>query len=126
MIDTDRVISMTKMAAYEKRQGKKDMAVTSYFRSDYISMQIIISMICITAAFCIGCAVCILLNFEVFMQDIYNMDLMTMGRQLLIKYAVVSAVYVAVTYFIYTVRYHFSHRRIRRMEEYLKWLDKAE
>lgn len=126
MIDTDKVISMTKMAAYEKRQGKKDLAVTAYFRNDYVGMQILISIICITAAFCAACGVYVLLNFEEFMQNIYTMDLAAAGKQLLFWYVVALAVYMGITYLIYGVRYHLAHKRVRRFEERLNRLDEDE
>lgn len=126
MIDTDKVISMTKMAAYEKRQGKKDLGITAYFRSDYIGMQILISIIFITVAFGAACGVYILLHFEEFMLNIYNMDLAQAGKSLLFWYLVVAVIYVGITYLVYGVRYYLARKRVRRFEERLKRLDENE
>mgnify|MGYP000572594832 CR=1 FL=1 len=39
MINEDKVILMTKLAAYEQHEKKKNMAVGNYFRSDYMGLQ---------------------------------------------------------------------------------------
>ena len=51
MINESRVKLMTRLAVYEGGEGKKNMSIGSYFRGDYISVQVIRSVICGTAAF---------------------------------------------------------------------------
>ena len=51
MLSQERIKLMTKMAAYEENEGKKYMSIGSYFRSDYMGMQVIRSVICGTLAF---------------------------------------------------------------------------
>ena len=41
MINEEKVAVMTRMAAYETGEGKKDIAVCGYFRSDYIGFQLL-------------------------------------------------------------------------------------
>ena len=35
MLNEEKVILMTQMASYEENEGKKNMAIGRYFRSDY-------------------------------------------------------------------------------------------
>ncbi|MDD3368975.1 MAG: hypothetical protein PHP50_08855, partial [Lachnospiraceae bacterium] len=51
MINEERVILMTKMASYEQNEGKKNVAIGSYFRNDYIGFQVLKSIISATVAF---------------------------------------------------------------------------
>ena len=53
MLNEERVILMTRMVSYEKNEGKKNVKVGNYFRSDYIAVQILKWVICATIAFCI-------------------------------------------------------------------------
>ena len=39
MLNEEKVILMTQMASYEENEGKKNMAIGRYFRSDYIAIQ---------------------------------------------------------------------------------------
>lgn len=48
MLNEDKISLMTEMAIYEKRKGKRDLDIFSYFKSDYISWQIIKSIVCAT------------------------------------------------------------------------------
>ena len=78
MLNEDRIILMTKLASYEEREGKKYVAIGSYFRSDYLTVQVLKSVLSAALAFVIAFALYIFYDFEVFMQDIYKMYLICM------------------------------------------------
>lgn len=86
MINEDKVILMTKMAAYESDKGKKDITILNYFRGDYIGFQVLKAVIAATISFFLVFAVYIFYNFETFMQDIYKMDLLSFGKSVIILY----------------------------------------
>ena len=72
MLNEEKVILMTQMASYEENEGKKNMAIGRYFRSDYIAIQVLMSILCATIAYGVCFAVFVFYDFENFMQDIYN------------------------------------------------------
>ena len=41
MLNEEKIILMTQMASYEENEGKKNMAIGRYFRSDYIAIQVL-------------------------------------------------------------------------------------
>ena len=84
MLNEERVILMTHMASYENGEGKKNVKIGNYFRSDYISMQILKSIVCSTISFAIVFALYIFYDFENFMTDIYKIDLITFAKNILI------------------------------------------
>lgn len=106
MLNEERIKLMTKMAAYEEHEEKKNLAIGSYFRSDYISLQVIKSIISATLAFVIGFGVFIFYDFEVFMQDIYKVDLLELGKDLLTSYLIFMGIYAVIAYIVYTYRYN--------------------
>lgn len=55
MIDIERIKIMTRLATYEKGQGKKDIAMNRYSREDYIKYHMLWSSIAATVAFAIAC-----------------------------------------------------------------------
>ena len=60
MLNEERIKLMTKMASYEANEGKRNVSIGSYFRGDYISIQVIKSIFAATIAF----AVCfMILNY---------------------------------------------------------------
>lgn len=123
MLNEERIILMTKMAAYEANEGKKNMAIGRYFRSDYIAIQVIKAVVSATIAFAIGFALFIFYDFEVFMQDIYKMDLVVFARNVLIYYAVAVVVYGVIAYGICSYRYAKAKKSLKRYSHNLKKLN---
>ena len=65
MLNEERIKLMTKMAAYEADEGKKNVAIGNYFRGDYIGLQVIKSIISATIAFVIVFGLFVFYDFEV-------------------------------------------------------------
>lgn len=126
MVNEQKVLQMTKMAVYESGEGRKDKAVSGYFRGDYIGLQMILSFLVITAAFAAVAAAYVCFNFEELMADIYTMDLVEMGRSVLGAYLAVLVVYLAVTYLVYAVRYNRARKRLDTLLDDLESLEEID
>ncbi|MCD7725464.1 MAG: hypothetical protein LUI12_07950 [Clostridiales bacterium] len=113
MLNEERIILMAKLASYEQNEGKKNVAIGSYFRSDYIGWQVLKSIISATLAFVMVFGVYIFCDFEEFMTDIYKMDLLEFARQVLFLYLGVIAVYAVISYVIYSIRYSRAKKSLR-------------
>lgn len=123
MLNEERVILMTKMASYESNEGKKNVSVGNYFRSDYIGIQVLKSIFCATIAFAIIFALFVFYDFEIFMQDIYKMDLITFAKNVLIYYAVTVFVYGGISYAVYSYRYARAKKSLKCYYHNLKKLN---
>ena len=113
MLNEERIILMTKLASYEENEGRRNVAIGSYFRSDYIGWQVLKSIISATIAFVVVFAMYIFYDFEVFMMDIYKMDLMEFAKQTLLLYLGVVGVYAVISYIIYTIRYNRAKKSLK-------------
>lgn len=113
MLNEERIILMTKLASYEDNDGKKNVAIGSYFRSDYIGWQVLKSIISATIAFVVVFAMYIFYDFEMFMMDIYKMDLMEFAKKVLFLYLGIVGVYAIISYIIYTVRYNRAKKSLK-------------
>lgn len=122
MLSQERIKLMTKMAAYEENEGKKYMSIGSYFRSDYMGMQVIRSVISGTLAFFLLAGLYVYYHFETMMQDIYKMDLLLLGRRVLFYYIIFIAAYSVITYVIYSFRYSRAKRSLKHYYYHLKQL----
>ena len=122
MLNEERIKLMTKMASYEANEGKRNVSIGSYFRGDYISLQVIKSIINATIAFVICFALFVFYDFEVFMADVYKMDLLSMGKTVLTIYAVFTAGYALISYLIYTHRYSKARKSLKMYYNNLKKL----
>ena len=122
MLNEERVILMTKMASYEEHEGKENMKIGKYFRGDYIAVQVLKSILSATVAFALILGLYVLYDFEVFMSDIYKMDLFIFAKNVLMIYFAVVAVYAVLTYVIYTYRYSRAKKSLKNYYGNLKKL----
>ena len=122
MLNEERIKLMTKTAAYEADEGKKNVAIGNYFRGDYIGLQVIKSIISATIAFVIVFGLFVFYDFEVFMSDIYKMDLLGFGRTVITAYLIFVAVYALISYMIYTYRYAKARKSLKMYYNNLKKL----
>lgn len=113
MISEQRVKLMTRLAAYEQKEGKQNEEIGSYFRGDYISLQILKSVISATLAFLLIIALFVLYDSEWFLSDIYKIDIAEYVKKLLIYYGVFTGVYVLISYVVYSIRYRKAKRRLK-------------
>ena len=122
MINEDKVILMTKLAAFEQHEKKKNTAIGNYFRSDYMGLQMMKSVIYGTIAYLLIFGLYVLYDLEVFMQDIYKMDVLAFGKQVLIRYVIFVCAYVLVTYLVHSFRYKHARKNLRVYYNNLKKL----
>lgn len=122
MINEDRVILMTKLASYEENEGKQNMKIVNYFRSDYIALQVLKALFSATIAFVLVFAVYIFYDLEMFMQDIYKMDLVEFARTVLTYYGIGVIIYGAVAYVVCAYRYSKARRSLKTYQQNLKKL----
>ena len=120
MISKERVRHMTKLAAFEEREGKKYHKMTQYFRRDYVGLELIKSFFTGTLAFGLMLMVWVVCGAESLMANINHMNLVVFGTELLIWYLTFLAVYLIATYVIYNIRYTRGRKKIRLFYNRLK------
>jgi len=113
MISEQRVKLMTRLAAYEQKEGKKNEEIGSYFRDDYISFQILKSVIYGTMAFLLVVGLIVLYDSELFMSDIYKIDIIDYAKKIIFYYLGFTGIYVLISYVIYAIRYRRAKKRLR-------------
>lgn len=110
------------MAAYEEREGRKDISISGYFRGDYITFQLLKSAIYATVGFALAVAMYVLYNMETYLEDFYKMDFLDLLKEVLSKYCLVMAIYLVISYFVYSYRYHKAKRHVKQYNQLLRAL----
>lgn len=123
MLNEERIILMTQLAAYEANEGKKNVKIDHYFRSDYIAVQVLKSIVYSSVAFALVFALYIFYDFENFMQDLYKIDLIVFARDVLIRYGISVVAYGVITYIVCTYRYSKVKRSLKCYYHNLKKLN---
>lgn len=123
MVHDERAALMTKLQAYEDRGGKRDIAIASYFRGDYLGSQMLKSIISITIAAAVFYAGYIFYNLEEFMNDLYQTDWLEYARMVITRYLILVTGYVLITYFVYAYRYTKAKKNLKKYYGGLKKLN---
>ena len=124
MLNEEKVILMTRLASYEAGEGKKYVAIAKYFRSDYISLQVLKSVISGTIAFFVIFGIGVFYKFESFMQEVYIIDLLMLGKRIGLIYIICIGVYALITYMLATYRYNRARQSLKTYYGNLKKLSK--
>ena len=120
MISKERVRHMTKLAAFEEREGKKYRKMTQCFRRDYVGLELIKSFFTGTLAFGLMFGIWAVCGAEALMENMNHMDLLAFGTEIVIGYLIFLAVYLLTTYIIYNVRYTRGRKKIKLFYNRLK------
>lgn len=125
MINEKKIILMTKLASYEENEGKKYMDIARYFRSDYVSLQLLKALISGTLAFVVVIGMAVLYDVEAFMKNLYQMnDLFDMLKEYGMIYLILMGIYLLIVYIVANYRYHRSRQSLKVYYGNLKKLSK--
>lgn len=121
MLNEEKVKSMTKAAAYEKGPEKKNIEIGSYFRGDYLGLQMLKSAMAYTVAFCILAALWMMGRMEELMLMISRGVYLNRIIKLLILFFVSGLVlYETAVYVYYSVRYRKARHSLKGYDSHLK------
>ncbi len=110
------------MASYEDNDGRKNTSVAKHFRSDYVTLELIKAIVCGTFAFLIVVGAYIFYDFEIFMTNIYKMDLFAFAGKIARAYGIFLVIYCVIVYVAFSIKYGLAKRSLRRYFNNLKLL----
>ena len=123
MINEEKVVLMTRLASYEKGEGKRTMSVGKYFRADYVSLHLLRCVLGGTLAYLLGFGVYLLYYYEELMTNLYSMDFEAFAKNVITYYVVFLVIYGLVTYIVFTIRFLKAKKSIKRYYHNLKKLN---
>lgn len=122
MVDNRKVRIMTRMSIYEKHEGKEDLKLNKYFKSDYARLQVLKTLISISLAYVMVVMLVILYKLEYIIDNALTLDYPAIGKMILGAYIIVLAVYLIGSLFGYALKYQFSRKRLKKYYKLLKTL----
>ena len=112
-IDGDRVMLMTRMASFEENEGKEAIRICNYFRSDYVTLSVVRSIVSATVSYGLVLGLYIYYNIDQLLQDIYTMDLIETGRRLITAYVIFAGAFGIIAYVVYSFRYDKAKKQLK-------------
>ena len=124
MLKKEKIRLMTKLARYESGEGKEELRIARYYRSDYIGLALIKNFFLVTIGYGLILAVIAAYNLEYLLDNVHKMDLISLGIVVLAGYIGVLAVYSVLTYIQYTVKYYNAKKSVKQYYTQLTRLEK--
>lgn len=120
MVNEDRLRYMIKMSEFDSSDGKECRPMTQYSRKDYISLELLKSLISGS-----GCYILIVVFggmylMESIMQQINQIDIPAVLKTLLVLYIVFMVCYLMITGIISNFKYTYGRKKIKKYYGNLK------
>lgn len=124
MLNEGKIKLMTKLALYESKEGKEDIRLSKYYKSDYVRYQTIKSMICATVGYALILVLYFLYKSEYIIENAVTLDYPTIGLYILSIYIIVIALYGLGSLVVYSMVYDISRKKLSRYFKLLKRMEK--
>lgn len=124
MLNNNRIRLMTKLALYENKEGKEDIRLSKYYKTDYVRYQIIKSILCATLGYALILVLIILYKSEYIIKYAVTLDYKTIGTNVLGIYIMIVAVYGLGSAVAYSILYDKSRKKLGKYFKLLKRLNK--
>ena len=122
MVNMRKVRLMTKLAIYEKTEGKEDIRLGKFFRRDYVRMKILNNIIAVTIGYVLVLAMAVAYEMEYLIKEAVNLDYIGIGRMILFGYVLVLTLYVMAATVAYSIYYNYSRKKLAKYYRMLRRL----
>lgn len=113
MLDERRIRRMARLASYESKEGKDDIAVSMYFRKDYVSINTLRTFLWVTFGYIILVALVLLGMMESLIESITISKIIILLVSIVIGYVLLMLVYGKVAKKLYRNRHEEARERVK-------------
>lgn len=122
MVREENVKLMTKIAIYEKRQGKTEIPMSGYYKSDYVRLNVLKTVVASTIAFALVAAAIIVYKMDYILANVFKIDYKSFGMSILLIYVIWVFLFWLAARIVYAVRYEKARPNIIEYNHNLKKL----
>ncbi len=125
MVREEDIKLMSRIAIYEKRDGKREIPINSFYKRDYVRLNVLKAIASATFVFVLIFAMVVFYNVDYVLANITKMDYKQMGFRVLGIYAVWILIYWVIARILYAKRYENVHPNIILYNHRLKKLQET-
>jgi len=123
MVNEEKVRLMTKLAVFEENKGKKTIPIGDYYRSDFISKNLLLGFITGTIAYFLLFAIWALYQGEKLVQRLLALDFGHIIFLVIVFYGIFMVLYLTICYLVGDYRYRRSVKSLKSYKKALKRLE---
>lgn len=123
MLNENKIKMMTKMAIYEKNQGRRMIKTAKYYKGDYVALGVLKGTIATTIAYIIVLMMAIICNVEKIVANIDSIDYLQIGKTAVMYYVIALVVFSVISGIVCAYQYEKSRGGLKT---YFSRLNKLE
>lgn len=125
MLNFKKIRLMTKLAVYEKKEGKEDIYLSKYYKTDYVRLQVLKSIISATVGYGLIIGMIGFYKMEYLIKNAVVLNYKLIGTYILGFYLMTITIYGLGSYVAYSMKYDVSRKKLSRYFKLLKRLEKV-
>ncbi len=122
MLNNRKIRLMTKLAVYEKNDGKEDIKLSKYYKTDYVRLQILKTILSVTVGYLLILLMIVIYKSEYLIANAVSLDYKTIGVTMLGTYIILLTVFIVGTLIGYSFKYDKSRKKLGKYYKTLKKL----
>jgi len=122
MLNNRKVRLMTRLAMYEQTEGKEDVRLSKYFRTDYVRLNVLKTVVSVTIGYLLVLLILVVYHSEYLIREAVTLDYRGMILQYVGIYVILLAVYCASATIGYMIKYRKSRKKLAKYFRMLRRL----
>lgn len=122
MLNNRKVRLMSRLAMYEKDFGKEDIRLSKYYRTDYVRLNVLKTIVALTFGYLLIMLILVVYNSEYLLENALSINYKDLIGKYAAIYVVVLTVYVALCMIGYMVKYRISRKKLAKYFRMLRKL----
>ena len=123
MLNEKRVKHMVRLAMYESKDGAEELRISSYYKKDYISFNVLWSVMWMTIAYIFVVLLVILSSIPIMMNNFSMKLIISLSIVFVAVYILLVITYTMISKKHYRRKHARSYHRVKRFKEGLAMLD---
>lgn len=122
MLNNKKIRVMTKLALYEKKEGKEDIRLSKYYKNDYVRLEILKTIVNVTVGYALILLMIGIYKAEYIISKAVSLDFIRIGQYILGFYIIIMSIYVIGSIIGYSIKYDKSRKTLSKYFKSLKRL----
>ncbi len=122
MLNNRKVRLMTRLAIYEQTEGKEDVRISKYFRTDYVRLNVLKTVVAVTVGYLLILLLLVVYHSEYLIREAVTLDYHGMIMRYVGIYIIILAVYGALAMIGYMMKYRTSRKKLAKYFRMLRRL----
>ena len=122
MLNNRKIRIMTKLATYEEKEGREDIKLSKYYKTDYVRLNILKTVMSATFGYLLLLIMLAVYKSEYLIENAVNLDYKSLFTTILGYYLVILTVMIVGTLIGYSIKYDRSRKQLSQYFRMLKKL----